>query len=421
MSSTRPRRSSCRTRVPHFNGGLLYLESQLRRNLPNDDRIRLGHRAVMDLVPYQLDPALQALQQPRSRILIADAVGLGKTLEAGILATELIQRGRGKRILVVTLKSMLTQFQKEFWSRFSIPLVRLDSVGLARVRNRIPANHNPFNYFDRAIISIDTLKNNLEYRNYLEKAWWDVIVIDECHNVAARAGERAVAPRAAGAAARPRSDTLVPALGHAARRLGAELRVSDEPARPDRHQRPGGLHAGRLSATRASSSAGSRRTSATRSSADSRSARRPCCARQRRPRRRRHTRRCSSSRSRRRASTGSGQPHELQRVGLQKALFSSPLAAADSTATRIDAAGRARHADRSDERAEVAALKPSRTASSAIDAGSFSQVPAPAHAAARTRVRLVTAPRRDDRLVIFSERLDTLRWLKRCNCRAASG
>jgi SNF2 family DNA or RNA helicase len=195
---------------PMFNAALLAIESQRRRTMPNDAKIHLGHRAVMDLEPYQLEPALQALCQPRSRILIADAVGLGKTLEAGILATELVQRGRGKRILVVALKSMLTQFQKEWWRRFSIPLVRLDSLGLARVRNRIPGNHNPFNYFDRSIISIDTLKNNLEYRNYLENAWWDIIVIDECHNVAARVTEQGKSRRARLAEKLAgRSDTLI--------------------------------------------------------------------------------------------------------------------------------------------------------------------------------------------------------------------
>jgi SNF2 family DNA or RNA helicase len=194
----------------HFNSTFLYLEAHLRRSTPNDDRIHLGHRAVMNLVPYQLDPALQALRQPRQRILIADAVGLGKTLEAGILTTELIQRGRGQRILVITQKSMLTQFQKEFWSRFSIPLVRLDSVGLQRVRNNIPSNHNPFNYYDRTIISIDTLKSNLEYRNYLENAWWDIIIIDECHNVAARGHEDGLSRRARLARLLSgRSDTMI--------------------------------------------------------------------------------------------------------------------------------------------------------------------------------------------------------------------
>jgi len=194
----------------HFNSTFLYLEAQLRRSTPNDDQIHLGHRGVMDRVPYQLDPALQALKQPRQRILMADATGLGKTIEAGILTTELIQRGRGQRILVVALKSMLTQFQKEFWSRFTIPLVRLDSVGLQRVRNNIPSNHNPFNFYDRTIISIDTLKSNLEYRNYLENAWWDIIIIDECQNVAARANEAGLARRArlARLLAR-RSDTMI--------------------------------------------------------------------------------------------------------------------------------------------------------------------------------------------------------------------
>ncbi len=169
-----------------FERSLLYIESQLRQATPNDEQIHVAHQAAMDLVPYQLDPALQALKQPRQRILIADAVGLGKTLEAGILVTELMQRGRGKRILVLTLKSMMTQFQKEFWNRFTIPLTRLDSAGLQRVRSRIPGNHNPFYYYDKSIISIDTLKQDNEFKTYLEQAYWDIIVIDEAHNVADR-------------------------------------------------------------------------------------------------------------------------------------------------------------------------------------------------------------------------------------------
>ena len=194
-------------RSPRFADSLLFMESHLRQAVPSDESIHVGHTAAMDLVPYQLEPARQALRQPRQRILIADAVGLGKTLEAGILVSELIARGRGRRILVLAVKSMLTQFQKEFWKRFTIPLTRLDSIGIQRVRSRIPTNHNPFHYYDKSIISIDTLKRDAEYRTYLEKAWWDVIVIDEAHNVADR-GTRALRSRLARLLAR-RSDTLI--------------------------------------------------------------------------------------------------------------------------------------------------------------------------------------------------------------------
>jgi ERCC4-related helicase len=171
---------------PAFRMSRLYMESLLRKRAPTDERLHVGHRAAMDPVPYQWEPALQALEQPRQRILIADATGLGKTLEAGILMSELIARGRGKRILVVALKSMMTQLQKELWSRFTIPLVRLDSRGIQRIRQRIPANQNPFYFYDKTIISIDTLKRGAEYRTYIEEASWDIVVVDEAQNAAKR-------------------------------------------------------------------------------------------------------------------------------------------------------------------------------------------------------------------------------------------
>lgn len=176
--------------TPGHRRSRLYLESKLRRMAPTTTEPVLGRSAALDVMDFQLRPARLALEQTRPRILIADAVGLGKTLEAGILLSELIRRGRGRRILVATVKSMLTQFQKELWTRFAIPLVRLDSIGLQRVREQIPTNHNPFHFYDKTIISIDTLKQNNAFRAHVERAEWDVIVIDEAHNVAERGSDR---------------------------------------------------------------------------------------------------------------------------------------------------------------------------------------------------------------------------------------
>ena len=78
-----------------FRRTQLYLESQWRQQIPTDTDLHIGDQAAMDLMPYQLEPAQIALKRPRQRILIADAVGLGKTLEAGILMRELIARGKG--------------------------------------------------------------------------------------------------------------------------------------------------------------------------------------------------------------------------------------------------------------------------------------------------------------------------------------
>src|SRR4030095_15680084 len=355
-----------------YNDALLYLESHRRRSIPNDEFIHLGHRGVMDLVPYQLDPALQALKQPRQRILIADATGLGKTLEAGILTTELIQRGRGQRILVVALKSMLTQFQKEFWSRFSIPLVRLDSVGLQRVRNSIPSNHNPFNLYDRTIISIDTLKSNLEYRNYLENAWWDIIIIDECQNVAARANEEGLARRARLARLLAgRSDTLIllSATPHdgSARSFASLMALLDPTAISDpddytpqdycdkglvirrfkkdiRHQVTGDFKERRT--IRLTPQASPAEDAAYRA--------------------------LLAIRFTQGGIHRSGKQQELQRVAMQKAIFSSPFAALESTHKRIQLLSRARQPT-ADEQREVADLQAFAAALGCIDASNFSK------------------------------------------------
>lgn len=171
--------------TPAFRKSRLWLESLLRQSATpvTDTDIVAGHRGLADSMGYQLRPAHQALSNLRPRILIGDAVGLGKTLEIGITLTELIERGRGERILVVTPRAVLEQFQHEMWTRYAIPLVRLDSDGIQKVRQTLPATRNPFSYYRRAIVSIDTLKNPAKYKHHLANQRWDVVVIDECHNL----------------------------------------------------------------------------------------------------------------------------------------------------------------------------------------------------------------------------------------------
>ncbi|MEW1599443.1 SNF2-related protein [Streptomyces sp. NPDC093808] len=174
---------------PNHRRSRLFLEAIMRKTyLPQTEHgLALADNFLMDQQVHQLRPAELALsmKNPQPRILIADVVGLGKTLEIGVLLAELIRRGRGERILVVTPQHVLEQFQRELWTRFGIPLVRLDSTGIQRVQQDIPAGRNPFAYFKRVIISVDTLKSDV-YAHHLEHTDWDAVVIDESHNLVNR-------------------------------------------------------------------------------------------------------------------------------------------------------------------------------------------------------------------------------------------
>ena len=171
---------------PHYRRSRLWLESTLRKTaVPLDGTaLTVSGDMLADPLGYQQAAVHKALDQAnlRTRILLADAVGLGKTLEIGMILSELIRRGRGERILIVTPRHVLEQMQNEMWSRFAIPFVRLDTLGIQRVRQKLPATRNPFSYFKRVIISIDTLKSR-QYLDHLRRQPWDAVVIDESHNV----------------------------------------------------------------------------------------------------------------------------------------------------------------------------------------------------------------------------------------------
>ena len=396
---------------PQFRRSLLYIESLLRRAVPNDQRIRVADRAAMDEVPYQLDPARQALSQPRQRILIADDVGLGKTIEAGILVSELIARGRGQRILVVAVKSMLTQFQKEFWNRFTIPLTRLDSVGIQRVRRRIPSNHNPFHYYDKSIISIDTLKQDREYRTCVENAWWDIIVIDEAHNVAER-GSRSLRSQLAKRLAK-RSDTLImlSATPHdgKARSFASLMNMLDPTAigDPDDFTQENFQHKGlvirrfKKDVREQVKESFRDRTIFPESFALS------------------HVEETANEallevRVRGQASGGKRQ---LFSVTLEKALFSSPAACLETVAGRRSQLERVLVDEREPERRniirrELEGLEALAEALDAIQPADFSKYQALLRAIRDGEPFRWSARHRRDRLVIFSERIATLRWLQ---------
>jgi ERCC4-related helicase len=156
--------------------------------------IQAPFRSGIDLEDYQLDPVARAIQMPRVNLLIADDVGLGKTIEAGLVAQELLIRHRARRILIVCPAALQVQWHDQMRDKFGLEFRIVDSKLLSDLRRERGIHVNPWTHFPRLITSIDFLKRERPLRLFSEilpaegeslyPRKFDLLILDEAHNVA---------------------------------------------------------------------------------------------------------------------------------------------------------------------------------------------------------------------------------------------
>jgi len=138
----------------------------------------------VNLEAYQLVPALRLLAKPRPSLLIADDVGLGKTIEAGLAMLELMARGRVRRVLVVVPPGLMEQWRQELYDKFGLEFHIIGNASdLAAAQESLPAGVNPWEALPRVITSIDYLKKETVRARALRKRW-DLVIVDEAHALA---------------------------------------------------------------------------------------------------------------------------------------------------------------------------------------------------------------------------------------------
>jgi superfamily II DNA or RNA helicase len=137
--------------------------------------------ARIDLHGWQLEPARAAVTGT-TRLLLADEVGLGKTIQAGLIVAELLARGLADRVLVLTPASLRNQWSEELDSRFGLSPVVFDHATVTAAAASLPADVNPWTTSPLIISSIDLVKRP-EVRAALDGVAFDILVIDEAHHV----------------------------------------------------------------------------------------------------------------------------------------------------------------------------------------------------------------------------------------------
>lgn len=160
----------------------------------NADRgfLQAPFRSGVSIEDFQLDPLVRAIDMARANLLIADDVGLGKTIEAGLVIQELLLRHRARSVLVVCPASLQEKWRVEMLEKFGLELKIVNTEYVKQLRRDRGIHANPWNSFPRLIASIDWIKSGDPLRmlrdvlpvraSYPRK--FDVLVVDEAHNVA---------------------------------------------------------------------------------------------------------------------------------------------------------------------------------------------------------------------------------------------
>ena len=150
--------------------------------------------STIDFLPYQLEPALAMLRDGYTRMLIADAVGLGKTIQAGLILGELAAEHESFRALVIAPAGLREQWAGELAGRFGISATIANSLWLARTVVELPSNVNPWSLPGIYISSFDFIKRPEVLRPFEEdEIDWDALVVDEAHAATLGTARRAAA------------------------------------------------------------------------------------------------------------------------------------------------------------------------------------------------------------------------------------
>src|SRR5215471_3344272 len=183
--------------------------NRLRATEGIEDEPLLGvWNSAIQVHPYQLEPVLKALAMPRVSLLLADGVGLGKTIQSGLVLEELLLRRRIRRILVLCPAMLQRQWKYELRRKFNLDFEIIDSDSTFQLRRRLGIDTNPWKAFPRIITSMDYLRMPDVLQQFLQAsgagpdaeaseqrvtahAPWDLLIVDECHHFAPQSGSRA--------------------------------------------------------------------------------------------------------------------------------------------------------------------------------------------------------------------------------------